>query len=58
MDNKKMAEKMATKIYKSGLFGVYGNGNFDLTANEFAELLLISMGDNNDEIEQFYKRIE
>lgn len=58
MSNEEIAKTMSSKIYKSGLFGVYGTGNFDLTEDEFAELLFISMGDDNDEIKQFYERIK
>lgn len=52
MSFKDKAELMALRIYGSGLFGTYGKGNFDLTMDELAELLLIVMQGNEEENEQ------
>ena len=59
MDKMEMAELIALNIYSSGLFGVYGKGNFDLSLGEFKDLLIISMDeDAESRIETFYERIK
>ncbi len=59
MGKMEMAELIALNIYSGGLFGVYGKGNFDLSLDEFKDLLTISMDENaENRIETFYERIK
>lgn len=59
MDKMEMAELIALNIYSSRLFGVYGKGNFDLSLDEFKDLLTISMDEEaENRIETFYERIK
>lgn len=49
MPIKEKSRIMATRIYSSRCFGVYGRGNFDLSLEELSELLHIAMSGADDE---------
>jgi len=65
MTSREKSELMALRIYGSNLFGVYGSGNFDLSLDQFTELLYISMQGNEEDnpsviqyIEEYYNEIK
>lgn len=56
MINKKHTKK-ATAVYHAN-FRMYGIGNFDISVNEFAEILEALDKENYDFLVQIYERLE